>query len=175
MAGFPKSQFRMPGFDGPGGEPSNWDLLGRQAAGGIPGEIQNGNDHIVQSALPAGLSPGFARKGGAVTGANSDNYRRPNQAGSEQVAQKAGSEMDRVPSLAGDSDLTPIGAGIRLSPVAFSSLFDLDQPGAVHDTRYPPPFGYGLVLDFFDVHRHVYRRRAGDVAAHAERVGSRSR
>ncbi len=138
-----------------------------------------------------------AKKGGIVTGANSDKWPPPNRAGSEPVAQKTCQEMNRVPSLAlnpnhippslrprgrlsftwglaGDRDLTPISAGIRLPP-ASGSLPNLDQPGAVHDTRYPPPFGYGPALYFFDVHRHIYGRRAGDVAAHAERVGSRSR
>jgi hypothetical protein len=36
-------------------------------------------------------------KGGAVAGANSDNYRLPNQAGSEQDARKACPDMDRMP------------------------------------------------------------------------------
>ena len=39
----------------------------------------------------------MTEKGGAVAGANSDNYRLPNRAGSEQDARKACSDMDRMP------------------------------------------------------------------------------
>ena len=39
----------------------------------------------------------ITEKGGAAVRANSDNYRLPNQAGSEQDARKTCSEMDKMP------------------------------------------------------------------------------
>ncbi len=50
--------------------------------------------HASASGFSAGMTP---EKGGAVAGANSDNYLPPNRAGSEQDARKACSEMNRLP------------------------------------------------------------------------------
>ena len=59
-------------------------------------------DHPMENASACGFNSGvIAEKGGTVAGSSPDNRRLPNRAGSEQVARKARSEMDRMPHARG--------------------------------------------------------------------------
>ena len=88
-----------------GAEDGIWDVLGQQnPSGGGPGEIRETCAHrqIMQLAPACGFAERLApEKGGAVAGANSDKSPPPNQAGSEQVAPKSRSEMNRMPKYHG--------------------------------------------------------------------------
>ena len=84
----------MPGFDRQAPGPSGFgSCQGFQTRlWGLSGETRKvcGGDHIMSLASACGFAEAMApEKGGAVAGANSDNWRPPNQAGSEQDARKA--------------------------------------------------------------------------------------